>query len=398
MASSSFTVLADDITGAAELAAIGNRCGLPTRIFSPQANTTAFTGLSVYDSDTRLLSPADAAGKVAKISRSIIANSPGFVYKKTDSVLRGNVVAECAALAAAVGKKRVLLVPANPSLGRTISKGQYFVNGLPIDQTAFARDPHHPARSANVIDLLGRAEGWPISVTSVGSPAAKVGIMVGEAASSADVTHWARQLDDSTLPAGGAEFFKACLTSKGYVPEAQPDLTWSGPTLVLSGSLTPARETLVARAAGSGWQLEPMPQSLVLDAGSGIYPPRWQSSLAQALRTRRLAIATSPGVSLHDMQTAEKIREAFGKLVKRLLAEEPLAHLIVEGGATAAAISEANGWTSFDVAGEWAPGVIALRPVQKPTLLFTIKPGSYAWPENLFAHLATGTSSTKSSL
>jgi hypothetical protein len=48
------------------------------------------------------------------------------------------------------------------------------------------------------------------------------------------------------------------------------------------------------------------------------------------------------------------------------------------------------GWRSFEVVGQLSPGVITLRP-QDPggEMLFTLKPGSYRWPEKLINNTDT---------
>jgi len=385
MAGPTITVLADDLTGAAEIAAIGNNHNLPARIFSSTATERpACAGVSVHDTDSRLLTAGEAAARVATLARALpVQNS--VVYKKTDSVLRGNVVAECVALANTLGFTRILLVPANPSLGRTISQGQYFVQGQPIHETAFARDPHHPALSSSVIDLLGTSPAdWTVTVVKPGTRLPTRGIIVGEATSAEDVIFWAQQIDKATLAAGGAEYFRACLKQLGAKHKSSPTPNVQGTTLVITGSLTPARQNLIAHAKAAGWPLEPMPVAYAKsDADPSIFN-RWALPVIHALRTHQLTLCLSPGLNVDDATQALRIREGFGKLVQQLHESGLLEHLIVEGGATAAAISDANGWTSFDVAGEWSPGVIALHPTQAPQLLLTIKPGSYAWPENLW--------------
>jgi len=384
MAGHPIAALADDLTGAAEIAAIGNCHGLPTRIFSSTDSATC-DGLAVHDSDSRLLSSAEAAQRVSTISRRIAVQKPTFVFKKTDSVLRGNVVAEVVALAKALNLQRVLLVPANPSLGRTISNGQYFIQGTPINETSFAKDPHHPAKSSNVADLLGPSLDWPVNIIKVNEPMPDRGIIVGEATSSHDVSHWASRFDAHTLPAGGAEFFQACLKQLQFVPKPVALPSFTGPALVITGSLTPAREKLIAHATAASWPVHTMPASLAGHREQAF--SLWLTSLTRTLADRHLALTQSPKIDLADHATSMRIRENFAEFVKRLLSENTLNHLVVEGGATAAAISETAGWTSFDVVGEWATGVIALRPTKAPQILFTIKPGSYTWPEILWREL-----------
>jgi uncharacterized protein YgbK (DUF1537 family) len=57
--------------------------------------------------------------------------------------------------------------------------------------------------------------------------------------------------------------------------------------------------------------------------------------------------------------------------------------ICAEGGATAAAVARALGWTRFAVGRELAGGVVELQPVMDGAPQFIIKVGSYDWPENL---------------
>lgn len=89
-----------------------------------------------------------------------------WIYNKTDSVLRGNVTHEVEAVIQALGLDGVLLVPANPSLGRTIEGGRYFVRGRPLHETEFARDPRHqrvcgkPVRTGDSRVFVPGGTGW----------------------------------------------------------------------------------------------------------------------------------------------------------------------------------------------------------------------------------------------
>ena len=225
--------IADDLTGAAEIAAVGHRAGWPAEVITRWSEPREGV-LTVLDTDTRLARPDAAARALAAIGRSVARGPPGFVFKKTDSVLRGPVLAELAALADALGRRRILLLPANPSLGRVIRDGHYFVNGVPLHETAFARDPHHPASTSDVAALLGGG----VSVCAPGAELPSNGVIVGAAASPEDVAAWARRLDNSMLAAGGRDFFTAALHALG-LGRAAADNTFAPalPTLLVRGSL-----------------------------------------------------------------------------------------------------------------------------------------------------------------
>ncbi len=182
-------VIADDLSGAAELANAAVQAG-----FSAEVQMRFWAGSDAdvicVDTETRSL-PPEAAGTLAgNVARSIAMTDPELVYKKCDSVLRGPIAAESLAIARALGRKRVLLIPANPSRHRVIRGGEYFVDGTPLAQTAFATDPDYPRRTSRVVDLLGSTSG----------------IETPDVVSAVDVSSQAATVNAGTLPVGAVDF------------------------------------------------------------------------------------------------------------------------------------------------------------------------------------------------
>src|ERR1700761_4620702 len=136
-------VIADDLTGAAELGGIGLRYGLRTEIRT-SVGTAAGADLLVIAADSRSKSEAAAVEEMTTITRQLRLLQPGWIYKKTDSVLRGHVIAELKAHLQALDFQSALMVPANPALGRTIRDGHYYLNGEPIHESSFSADPEFP--------------------------------------------------------------------------------------------------------------------------------------------------------------------------------------------------------------------------------------------------------------
>ncbi|HUP10623.1 MAG TPA: four-carbon acid sugar kinase family protein, partial [Niastella sp.] len=133
-------VIADDFTGAAELAGIGLRYHLKVEL-GAQVNKETKADLFVVATDTRSLSEAEAVQEMEKHTRELMALQPEMIFKKTDSVLRGHVLAEMRAQLSLSGFEKAVLVSANPALGRTISDGQYYLQGKPVHESSFSHDP-----------------------------------------------------------------------------------------------------------------------------------------------------------------------------------------------------------------------------------------------------------------
>jgi uncharacterized protein YgbK (DUF1537 family) len=170
-------VLADDLSGATELAGVAWARGLLAEVqtdFEPSSTAEVVA----IDTDTRCRSAGEAGARMDEIAHRVLAAKPSWIYKKTDSVLRGHVRVELTALLGAVHKRRALFISANPSRGRLIQGGRYLVNGTPLDQTVFATDPEHPATSAAVRELLGREPGAAVHMLGTSHVLPEAGIAI----------------------------------------------------------------------------------------------------------------------------------------------------------------------------------------------------------------------------
>ncbi|MFD7183989.1 four-carbon acid sugar kinase family protein [Streptomyces sp. NPDC059904] len=146
--------LADDLSGAAETACA---LGGPVRLSlaADVAGSPAAHDL-VVDLDTRHLPAAAAAYAVRTALRAAQAGPPRLLYKKVDSQLRGHLAAEAAAYAE--GAEAVVIAPALPAAGRTVTGGVVHVNGLPLHRT----DGWRAERTAAPRSLPEALSGLPV--------------------------------------------------------------------------------------------------------------------------------------------------------------------------------------------------------------------------------------------
>ena len=71
-------------------------------------------------------------------------------------------------------------------------------------------------------------------------------------------------------------------------------------------------------------------------------------------------------------------------MVAGALRVAPAGQICIEGGSTAAQLIQRLGWQRLTVAGEFATGVVAVRPRDRRASLLVFKPGSYLWPPSVF--------------
>lgn len=351
-------VIADDITGAAEMAGIAFARDAEVRLVcgcSVCGCDTATHPITVIATDTRSMSEAEAIAETKRIV-SAISHQPSAIYKKTDSALRGHVVAELTALMEATGYQRAVYLPANPSKGRIIRGGCYYINGKPIHETDFSFDPEFPAKTSVLRERFPDAE--------------EKGIIMPDAESKEDIHNIIAQYNDGhTLFAGAADLFSALLKNQEDSPHDFRNATIKGgspldSTLILCGSTQ-------SKPLDLGIPIAPMPRE-IYDGNDDI--SLWDTS---AYEEQHSIILTMPFTHRTGKETAVHLRTMMARKAKELIAQHTPSHLIIEGGATAWATLQALGWTQFRIERQIAPGVVQMSATNGT--LVTLKPGSYPW-------------------
>ncbi len=374
-------VIADDLTGAAELGAVGHRCGLNAEVWLDSRKLNP-ADLICIDSNSRSSSPQLAGRRAASAARAIKRLGVSWIYKKVDSAMRGSIAVELEHVMRALGMRRTVLVPANPSKGRVIRRGHYFIQGIPVHKTDFRFDPEYPCRFSSVRKLLGDAANCPIHVCNVGQPLPMRGIIVGQVKNAADVRYWASRRDSSTLAAGAVEFFTALLERDGLrLAAASPPkpIRRAHCELFIAGSACATTRQFVEESRTQGVPVFTLPREMVSTVRLPISTRR---SLAAQIKSayisnRRVIVAV--GLPLvKNQRIARGLSAHLARLAAEVVESAGIRHVFAEGGATAASLARALGWRQLPVHGEIAPGVVTLLEVTGGHF-----PGSYSWPNRL---------------
>lgn len=377
-------VVADDISGAAEIAAAGKRWGLKAHV-QTRFDPTASVNLIAVDTDTRSGTRQEAQTRITALADQLRSADIDWCFKKVDSVLRGHVYTELAILMNSLGKRRTILAPANPSRGRTIMHGQYLINNQPLDQTDFAHDPEYPAKSCMIADLLS----GPVYIAATSeNDFPRDGIVVGQVESREHLEHWALQVNDEVLPAGGADFFQALLEATPNfrrIANDQKPVMSNETAFFVCGSGSETSRRAVTQVKTSGVPVCPMPDALYNQffSDNETLIQQWAEDIVAALAQGNHAVAaiTQPVVS--DARLALHLRIQTAAMVQHVLGKIDIRELLIEGGATGRAILDRMGWQRFDVIGEYGPGIVKMQVLGHQDQIVTLKPGSYPWPEEL---------------
>ena len=370
-------VIADDITGAAEIAGIAFEhgqqvrlvCGCTTAIdktatdAAEATDRTATDAATVIATDTRSMTADEATAETRRVA---VPFANCIIFKKTDSALRGHVVEELTALMETTGMRRAVYLPANPSKGRVIRNGVYYIKHekkqgeeetIPIHETDFRFDPEFPARTSVLKERFPDAETH--------------GILMLDAETADDIRRVIAQYDDGqTLFAGAADLFSAMLESSSISSFSR--ISSSSSSSMLSGqSILILCGSTQSRALDLGIPVAPMPRAIYDGAGD---LSLWDTSAYDAAHSLILSIThthrTGKEVAVH-------LRTVMAEMTKHLVARHRPDHLIIEGGATAWATLQALGWSAFEIKRQIAPGVVQMSATNGT--LVTLKPGSYPW-------------------
>lgn len=378
-------VIADDVTGAAELAGIGLRYGLKVEM-STAVNETD-TELLVMATDTRSMKEVDAIAEIKKVTNEVMLLKPELIFKKIDSVLRGHVIAELKEQLKMVGLNKALVVAANPLLGRTIRDGKYFYNDDPIHLSSFSNDPEFAIKNSDVFKML-RTDDKTVQLKKITDDISQDGIFIGEVKSGEDLQFWASRYEKNILPAGGAGFFSAILETlgikKGEEKKVLPGEAQT--TLFVCGSTFNKSREAIKEIKRKEGPVSYMPEAVIRSGENDdeIYQV-WSSEIVSIIQVNGKAIISIDPESINKIDiSAVMLREKTAIVVKKVFEQETVHELFIEGGSTAAAIIRELGFETFMPVEELAPGVVRMRVKERDDLHITVKPGSYQWPADVW--------------
>ena len=151
-------IIADDLTGANDSALQFHLKGANTQILlSDNIEPLNLLGTQTWaiSTESRNVTPHDAYERVKHTTQLFLdVLKPDFFYKKIDSTVRGNIAVESLGILEILGCDTVVVIPAFPLEGRITVGGYHLLNGVPIERTEMARDPHSPIFESHLPTLF----------------------------------------------------------------------------------------------------------------------------------------------------------------------------------------------------------------------------------------------------
>ena len=378
--------------------------------------------------NTRSLGEAAAAELNTLAARGLmaVAGRRGArlqLVSRSDSTLRGHVMAEVAALQAVRrdllgrGYDGVLLVPAFLEAGRLTAAGIHWARTgdglLPVGETEFARDPTFGYTASDLREFVAQKRGGrvdPAGVASIGLADIRLGgadrvrgllarvqdgtWVVVNATEYSDLETVARSVllaerdGKSFLFRTGPSFVRA-LAGLGPKPPLRGSQIWpsarrGGHGLIVAGSHTArTNRQLAALRAGGGTAGVELDVPSVL-AGSREVVAATAQQVTTALGESDVLLSTSRtvaagGNSAGSLAIARRVSAALSGTVRAALAAEP-AWIVAKGGITSHDVALSGlGIRRAAVAGQLFPGLISVfHPIDAA-------PGAVGMPYVVFA-------------
>lgn len=400
--------IADDYTGATDLASMLTRAGL--RVIQCFGVPGTSEDLLDFDAIVVALKSRSIAAHEA-VAQSLEAleflQSLGierffFKYCSTfDSTAQGNIGPVADALAHATRSSQVLFCPAFPENGRTVYCGHLFVNGVPLGESSMRHHPLTPMTDSNLVRVLQTQTKRPVVSLPLGGALpseVREQSFIVDAVCNDDLAHAAELACQHRLLTGGsaiARYWADAIQARDGKPleversellDAYDD---PHPCIVLAGSCSDATRQQIAAFE----KLLPV-MHLDLASSSNVDElveqswkwcnEQWQSSPSQLLP---LLLTTSAKSEL-----VAAARSKFGEICAAEYAENVLAEIakklqmsgirkfIVAGGETAGAIINSLGIRAVRIGREIAPGVPWVTTNSRPKLTLTLKSGNFGGP------------------
>jgi D-threonate/D-erythronate kinase len=355
-------IVADDLTSATDGAAAFLAKGYAP-VIKRQVDGAENGAITSIDTNSRA-SDISQARKATADAVSALSNAR-LLFKTIDSTLRGHIRVEVAAAFRASGRSRLVIAPAFPEAGRLTVGGTQTVNGIPVSQSVYGRDPVHPAGTSHIANLVDPSLGRPIAPDSTGDAATNASILILDADSQGVLNRQVASITDpeTVLWVGSPGLAIALASLLPAVPEGRPVTgKAAGRVVIVAGSTNPVTrvqcETLRVRGVPVVGDLADAPGDARVIC---LRAPLQRQENASAVTTN-LAGQAAAAVGRHDYDA-----------------------VIATGGETMAAILDRLGINGFLLTRELEPGFPVGRAERADGTPLTIamKAGGFGSPSAL---------------
>ena len=405
--------IADDYTGASDLANTLTRAGLRTvQTIGVPADDLALPEVDavVVSLKSRSIEAPLAVSRSRSAEKWLRGRGAGHVLFKIcstfDSTDAGNIGPVMDALRADSGDSIVLVTPAFPETGRTVYQGNLFVGAVPLNESPLKDHPLNPMHDSNLVRVLARQSRTKIGLVDlavvVRGPAAVrarladlagqgVGAVIIDAVFDRDLETIGAVALNHRVSVGasgiGLGLARALVAGTAGTAAALSDAPVGGPAACLAGSCSQATLGQIANAEQAMPVLHLDPDRIVAGKEEAQRALAWAK---ERLDKGPILVASSATPDKVAALQGRHGRDAAGHAIEQAMADiaeglvqSGVRRLVVAGGETSGAVVDRLAIPGFLVGEEIAAGVPVLRAVggRAGEMLLALKSGNFGGPQ-----------------
>lgn len=400
-------IIADDFTGALDTGVAFSSVGIKTKVIVDnhlEVKQDENNEVLVIDAETRHLDAEAAGGIVYDIVAEAVKAGIAYIYKKTDSALRGNIGSELTQAMKAAGEKAMPFIPAFPKMNRITRDGIIYIDGAPVSKSVFGVDPFEPVTKDSVKDIVGLQCDTPVVEISKNrrQECFEEGILVYDACSDEDIREIASVIKEQKrcrLMAGCAGFGAVLTGLLGLTGGEKPRQELPGKLVVVCGSVNPITRRQLEYGHRIGYEKRNLTPEQKLyeeywdkeegEAFLADVPDKLEKSDCYIIDSNDLpgnegvmAYADKQNISLEEVRV--RISTTMGKVAMKLLDKDIPAVYLVTGGDTLLGLMHQIGANELVPVGEVAPGSVLTKLAYRNKIFYIItKSGGFGNEELL---------------
>lgn len=162
-----FGILTDDLSGGMNIGVEFSGAGMQTLLVQDVVQPGTDSQVLIFNTETRNAPPEMAYKKVLTAAQELRRYAPLIVVKKIDSLLRGGIGQEIAAVVDAFAFDKCLLVAASPKMGRTTLKGQQYIENHLLETVRQQVDPTSTVEGSDVQAILRSQAALPLDLIDI---------------------------------------------------------------------------------------------------------------------------------------------------------------------------------------------------------------------------------------
>ena len=403
--------IADDYTGASDLANTLTRCGLRTvQTIGIPADNLALPDVDavVVSLKSRSIAADVAVARSRAAEKWLRSRGAGHVLFKIcstfDSTDQGNIGPVMDALRADAAEPIVLVTPAFPETGRTVYQGHLFVGEVSLNESPLKDHPLNPMHDANLVRVLARQSQTKVGLLDLAiiargpdavrahleALAAKgIGAAIADAVFGPDLETIGAVALTQRVSVGASGLglgLARALVASGRVAaqsaSASAEKDVGGTAACLAGSCSQATLQQIARAEQTMPVLRLEAEQII--GGNAV--ARAVSWAKEKIDSGPILIASSSSPDQVAALQARHGRDVAGHAIEQAMADIAEAlmqagvrRLVVAGGETSGAVVDRLAIPGFLVGAEIAAGVPVLRTVggMEDGMLLALKSGNF---------------------